>query len=131
MSVDKIQSQNSVLCVEDDEDTCTLLRFVFEQEGFIVTTCSVKDCLKVVERRIFSAIILDNYFGDLDGVEICKEIRNLHPATPIVFFSGEVRQSERDKALAAGASAYLIKPDDFEKLVEITLKLIKENQSVS
>lgn len=126
MPTDEIRPKHSILCIEDDEDTCALMRFVFEQEGFIVTTCSVEDCLQVVERQNFSAMILDNYFGDLDGVEICRKIRSLHPATPIIFFSGEVRQTEREKALAAGASAYLIKPDDFEKLVEITLGLIKQ-----
>lgn len=128
MSADTKQSNNTILCIEDDEDTCNLMRFVFEQEGFKVTTCSAEDCLKVVEKKLFSAIILDNYFGDLNGVDICREVRKLHPATPIVFFSGEVRQQERNKALAAGANAYLIKPDDFEKLVETTLRLIEKSQ---
>ena len=116
----------SVLCIEDDEDTCLLMRFVFEQEGFQVETCSVEDCLKVIQKQSFSAIILDNYFGHLSGVEICREIRKLHPVTPIVFFSGEVRPTEKEKALAAGGNAYLIKPDDFEKLIETTLRCIKE-----
>lgn len=128
MSSDQKQPENSILCIEDDEDTCTLMRFVFEQEGFEVTTCSVEDCLQIVEQQTFSAIILDNYFGDLDGTDICREVRKRHPLTPIIFFSGEVRQTERDKALFAGANAYLIKPDDFEKLVKTTLDLIKESQ---
>lgn len=127
MPTDERQAKHSILCIEDDEDTCTLMRFVFEQEGFAVTTCSVEDCLKIVERESFSAIILDNYFGDLNGIDICREIRKVHRTIPIIFFSGEVRQSERQKALSAGASAYLIKPDDFEKLVDTTLNLIKNS----
>lgn len=128
MPTDDKQIKNSILCIEDDEDTCTLMRFVFEQEGFAVTTCSIEDCLRIVERETFSAIILDNYFGDLNGVDICREVRKLHSTTPIIFFSGEVRQTEREKALIAGADAYLIKPDDFEKLVETTLNLIENSQ---
>lgn len=128
MAAENVRSNShSILCIEDDEDTCNLLRFVFEQEGFQVTTCSVEDCLKIVENELFSAIILDNYFEDLNGVDICKGIRNIYPRLPIIFFSGEVRQVEKEKALAAGASKYLIKPDDFERLVETTLKLIKED----
>lgn len=127
MATDDIkQLSYSVLCIEDDEDTCTLMRFVFEQEGFQVETCSIEDCLKVVEKQAFSAIILDNYFGELNGVDICREIRRIHSTTPVIFFSGEVRPAEKRKALAAGANAYLIKPDDFEKLVETTLRFIKE-----
>lgn len=129
MPTDEKQPKNSILCIEDDEDTCTLMKFVFEQEDFAVTTCSAEDCLQIVEQEIFSAIILDNYFGDLNGVDICREIRKRHSTTPIIFFSGEVRQNEREKALAAGASAYLIKPDDFETLVETTLDLINKSQT--
>lgn len=124
------QDNVSILCIEDDEDTCQLVSFVFKQEGYEVKTCSSKDCLKIIEHEHFSAIILDNYFGELNGVDICREIRLLHPNTPIIFFSGEVRQAERDKAMAAGATTYLIKPNDFERLVETAIKLIESPQTV-
>lgn len=131
MTAETQQSNITILCIEDDEDTCSLMRFVFEQENFHVTTCSAEDCLKVVEKKPFSAIILDNYFGDLSGIDICREIRSFHPATPIIFFSGEVRPIEKNKALSAGANAYLVKPNDFEKLVETTLRLIEKSQARS
>lgn len=120
------QAASSILCIEDDEDTCALLKFVFEQEGFHVTTCSAVDCLEIVEKNGFSAIILDNYFGDLSGIDICREIRKWYPIVPIIFFSGEIRETEKDKALAAGANTYLVKPNDFEILVETTLKFIED-----
>lgn len=118
-----------ILCIEDDEDTCELIAFVFEQAGFSVETCSQKDCLSLIHEEKFLAIILDNYFIELSGVEICQEIRNFDRTTPVIFFSGEARQEKIDKALSAGANDYLIKPNDFEKLLPTVIKLIEESEN--
>jgi two-component system chemotaxis response regulator CheY len=117
-----------ILCIEDDEDTCNLVTFVFEQEGYKVEACSQTDCLKKLREEKFAAVILDNYFVGIRGLDICQELRSFDKTTPVVFFSGEARQSEIDKALAAGANIYLVKPSDFEKLVPTTIRLIEESQ---
>lgn len=123
------QNNLTILCIEDDEDTCNLVTFVFEQEGCKVEACSETECLKLLREEKFSAIILDNYFIEISGVEICQELRSFDKTTPVIFFSGESRQTEIDKALAAGANTYLVKPNDFEKLVPTTIKLIEESQA--
>lgn len=121
----------SILCIEDDADTCELIKFVFTGEGCQVTTCDNRECLKTIELETFSAVILDNYFGVLSGIEICRNSRAKHPQIPIIFFSGEARRSEIDKALDAGASMYLTKSNDFEKLVETTLRLIESSRQIT
>jgi two-component system phosphate regulon response regulator PhoB len=118
-----------ILCIEDDADTCDLLTFVFNDAGYEVTSCSQTDCLKLIHEENFSAIILDNYFDGMSGIDICKEIRSIDQTVPIIFLSGEARQSEIDKAMAIGANEYLIKPNDFEKLVPTTMKLIEQSQA--
>lgn len=117
-----------ILCIEDDKDTCDLITFVFEQEGYKVQFCTQIECLKIIREEKFLAVILDNYFNGTTGVEICRELRNFDKTTPIIFFSGEVRQTEIEKALAAGANDYLIKPNDFEKLLPTTVRLIEERR---
>ena len=117
-----------ILCIEDDEDTCDLVTFIFAQEGYKVESCSQVECLKLIREEKFLAVILDNYFIDKSGVEICRELRNFDKTTPVIFFSGEARQSEIEKAISAGANDYLIKPNDFEKLLPTTIKLIEEYQ---
>lgn len=116
----------AILCIEDDEDTCELLTFVFEQKGYKVKTCSQADCLTLIHEEKFLAIILDNYFDGIKGTAICQEIRSVDQTTPVIFFSGEARKAEIEKALAAGANGYLIKPNDFEKLTETVTNLIKQ-----
>ncbi len=101
---------------------------MFQQEGFQVKTCSQTDCLKLIHEEKFLAFILDNYFNGLKGVDICQEIRSFDQTTPIVFFSGEARPLEIEKALAIGANAYLVKPNDFEKITETVVNLIEETK---
>ena len=119
-----------ILCIEDDKDTCELVTYVFEKGGYQVESCGRMDCLSLIHERKFKAVILDNYFLEISGVNICQEIRSFDKITPIIFFSGEVRQSEIDKALAAGANAYLTKPMDFKKLLPTTIKLITESNVI-
>lgn len=117
-------NQTKILYIEDDEDTCELISFVFEKEGYKILACGQKECLKMIEDEEFSAVILDNYFGEISGIEICRRIRALSADIPIVFFSGEAREIEINKAIQAGATLYLVKPLDFEKLLPSVTKLI-------
>ena len=117
----------SILCIDDDYDTCELVRFVFQQTDFQVITCNTPhEGLLNARRDGLGAIILDNRFAETNGIEICKEIRSFDPKTPIVLFSADARQTEKEKALIAGANSYLVKPNDFEKLKETVITLIEE-----
>jgi DNA-binding response OmpR family regulator len=120
-----------ILCIEDDKDTCELITFVFNDAGFEVETCSETDCLNLIQEDKFEAIILDNHFDGVSGVEICHQIRSFDQTIPVIFLSGETRQAEIEKARAAGANEYLIKPNDFENLLPITIKLIEQNPRAS
>jgi CheY-like chemotaxis protein len=119
------QSKQTVLCVDDNEDNCELLTFIFEQEGFEVIACqSIEECSIQIRKKKLGAIVLDNHFGDSTSLEVCKEIRSFDSRVPVVFYSGEARPKEIEKALAAGANAYLIKPSDFDKLTDTVIGLI-------
>jgi DNA-binding NtrC family response regulator len=123
------QPKQTVLCVDDNTDNCELLTFVFELQGFEVVICeSLEECSIEIRKRKFSAIILDNHFGDTTSLEVCKEIRDFDSNMPIIFYSGEARPKEIEKAMQAGANAYLVKPTDFDKLTDTVIKLIKERE---
>ncbi len=120
------QSNRTVFVCDDNADTCELITFAFQLKGYQVISCdNLEECLSQARQKNFQAIILDNRFGQTSSLEVCKEIRGFDSGVPIVFFSGEVRDAEIDKALMAGANAYLVKPNDFEKLVPTTLELIE------
>lgn len=130
MTIDqKTNSRLPILFIENDADTCQLIKFVFGEAGWQIEICERTKCLKTIRLNNFAAIILDNYFGDLSGAEICAEVRKFDRKIPVVIFSGESRKPEIKKALAAGANDYLVKPHDFEQLLPTVIKLIQSNQN--
>ncbi|HEX8367446.1 MAG TPA: response regulator [Pyrinomonadaceae bacterium] len=123
-------SKYTILCVDDDKDNLELLTFVFEHADFEVLSCdSLDECLHHARNKNLDAIILDNRFGNQTSLEVCQEIRDFNPTLPIIFYSGEAREIEIHKVLTACADAYLVKPNDFEKLTQTVVNLIEEAQS--
>jgi DNA-binding response OmpR family regulator len=121
--------RKTILCVEDDKDSYELLQLIFENVGFkVVTCCTSTEGLEMAKQNTFSAIILDNRLADISGVEICRQIRTYDQQTPIVFYSGSAYPKDKKAGLKAGANDYLVKPNDFDNLVPITIKLIKESE---
>lgn len=120
------QLKQTVFVCDDNADSCELIKMVFQLEGYEVASCdNLDDCLSQARQNNFNAIILDNRFGQVSSLEACREIREFNQSVPIIFYSGEARASEIDKALKAGANAYLVKPNDFERLTETVINLIK------
>ena len=108
-----------VLCAEPSEDICTLLSTMLGHNGYeVVPAASVHDCLELARTQRFDLYMLDDDYIDGTAVELCKQLRVLTPETPILFFSTAALERDRQLGLAAGASAYLTKPDDIFEIVE-------------
>lgn len=115
-----------VLCVDDDEDTCTMLYGLLSLINCHASTAATAaEALKLIARGRFDLYLLDNWLPGGSGVELCREIRHSDPSTPIVFYSGAGLDSEREEALEAGAQAYLVKPGDAAALVETVRRLLR------
>ena len=119
----------SVLLVDDNKDTRDMLALLFEEWGYSATLVSTAtEGLKQLLARSFDIVILDNWLPDLDGVELCRQIREFNRHTPIIFFSAATMGSEDRAALAAGANAYICKGDGLGGLREaMAVELKKAN----
>jgi DNA-binding response OmpR family regulator len=78
----------------------------------------------------FDLYVLDAWLPGLDGFEFCREIRRVDSITPILFYSGAGYETDKQEGIAAGANAYLVKPD-VESLVETMSSLIAEARIVA
>ena len=114
-----------ILCAEDDGDTRELLTFLLDEYELSFTD-SIKDAMALLEAHHFDLYLLDNWLADGVGVDLCREIRVLTPHTPIIFASGVAQKDEIQKALNAGAQAYLVKPYFPEELQKIVKELIEQ-----
>jgi DNA-binding response OmpR family regulator len=88
------------------------------------TAGTAHGALEMIDGERFDLYLLDNWLPGGGGVELCRRIREIDASTPIVFYSGAARESEREEALAAGAQAYLVKPADVAVLVETVRRLL-------
>jgi two-component system OmpR family response regulator len=116
----------SILCVEDDLDTCEFMAILLSEFRFEFSH-SVKDVLPRIETENHDLYILDNWLPDGSGIDLCRTIRQRHPTTPILFTSGSTKEAEIKDAIIAGADEYLLKPCEPERLKEIVKDLIFRN----
>lgn len=117
--------KNTILCFDDD-DTIELLKVMFKLKNFTIKTVSTADlCLRHARKGDFSAIILDYKLPDKSGAELCREIREFDPLTPIIFFSACAYDKDCKIGLSAGAQAYLIKPNDIDRITDIVIRFIE------
>ncbi|MBD0371043.1 MAG: response regulator [Pyrinomonadaceae bacterium] len=119
-----------ILYAEDNEDTCFLISTMLGQANIEVKCAmSASEALQLAKTEHFDLYMLDTIFPDGDGVELCKQLRVLDGHTPVVFYSGAAYDTDKRRALDAGAQAYLIKPD-FEGVVETVSRLGCEETTV-
>ena len=124
--------QGTILLVEDHEDTRLLISILLRESGYSVTSAStLTDGLVLAQSQRFNLYLLDNLLPDGTGIELCRQVRGFDPETPVVFYSGAATREDRQQAAAAGAQAYLTKPDCFDDLVQTISLLLEQTQSYS
>ncbi|MFL6284436.1 MAG: response regulator [Pyrinomonadaceae bacterium] len=101
-----------ILCVDDNEDTCDLLKTMLGMAGFdIISVPDAAEALRLIESERFDLYVLDSEMPGFSGLTLCNKIRAVDTHTPIVIFSGHGFESHREAGMLAGANAYLVKPD--------------------
>lgn len=114
-----------ILCVEDDEDTCQMMKVLLNMWDYeVVLAKNAADGFRLAQNQGFALCLLDTSLPDESGVELCKRICALDGHAPVVFISGHAYEADKRRGLKAGAIAYLTKPLDFDLLEETLARLI-------
>ena len=117
-----------VLCVDDHEDTCFMLRHLLGQQNVeVVTARSISNALSLIQREKFDLYVLDKRLPDGSGLELCARLNAATPNVPVIFYSGDAYQLHRQEGLCAGAEAYVVKPD-IDGLIETVQTLLAERE---
>jgi two-component system, OmpR family, response regulator len=107
-----------VLLVEDEIKMSRALRRGLEQEGYAVDTAlDGHDGLHRATEWDYDAIVLDVMLPGLDGVEVCRRLRQAGRWAPVLMLTARDGVTDRIHGLDAGADDYLIKPFAFEELL--------------
>jgi two-component system, OmpR family, KDP operon response regulator KdpE len=106
-----------VLIVDDEPSILASITALLRARGYDVSTAmSGRGALDVFERDRPDLIVLDLALGDVDGIEICRLIRDGN-ATPIIVLSARGKEQDKVAALDAGADDYVTKPFGTEELM--------------
>ncbi len=101
-----------ILCVDDHEDTSSMLKLLLAQEDFeVVIARDVTEAVALATTESFDLYVLDKRLPDGTGLELCQKLNKLTPGVPCIFYSGDAYEVHRQQAFAAGADAYVAKPD--------------------
>ncbi len=108
-----------ILIVDDEPITRYILRTLLEFDGYTVAEAeNGYEALELVNQDRPALMILDVMMPDMDGIEVCKHLRN-QPDTadlPIIMLSSKTDPTAVEDGLIAGADRYLCKPMDHQDL---------------
>src|SRR5213593_1584647 len=100
-----------ILVVEDEREMAGGLRDIFEFEGYEVITAETgKEGLQAVSRKEPDCIILDLMLPDINGYQVCEEIRRQKCNTPIIMLTAKGQDYDKIRGLEVGADDYMTKP---------------------
>ena len=120
-----------ILCAEDDADTRDLIVLLLgAHDCDVVTSGGSAEFLNIARTQHFDLYLLDNWLPESSGIDLCRELRNIDPRTPILFYSGAAYDEDKRQALESGAQGYLTKPADGDELATEVLRLIASSQPV-
>ena len=112
--------QNKILVVEDDADISGILKKRLEKRRYVVISASdgYEALYKYVKERP-GLIILDVMLPNLNGYEVCREIRREmgDNITPIIMMTARRGDYDRIRGRVVGATKYFTKPFEVEKLL--------------
>jgi len=112
-----------ILIVDDDETIRTTMKAILEDEGYVVDLASTgEEAIQLTMKTTYNIALLDIRLPDMEGVELLKLMRDSVPRTRKVMVTGYPSMQNAIAALNKNADAYLLKPLDNEKL----LNLVKE-----
>jgi DNA-binding response OmpR family regulator len=86
--------------VDDDEDSREMLRMLLELRSIETKAVGTAgEALSSIQAEHFDLYLLDGWLPDLDGLELCRQMRSYDSHTPILFFSGVGREADKKMAI--------------------------------
>ena len=117
-----------ILIIEDDKDIVEILKHYLEKENFVLKDASDGfSGLKEAQAENFDLIILDIMLPEMDGLEVCKELRSTPKTTlvPIIMLTARVEETDKIVGLELGADDYMTKPFSPKELVARVKALLR------
>lgn len=120
-----------ILIVEDEPEISSAIREGLDESGyFTLVSRDGERALKLAMNGGFSLILLDLMLPGMDGLTVCRKLREARINTPILMMTARDAVPERVTGLEAGADDYLCKPFEFDELLARVRALLRRDNAV-
>lgn len=117
-----------ILYVDDHEDSAEMLKLVLADADYEVESArDIDQALELASKMEFDLYVVDKRLPDGSGLELLKQLNKLTPGIPSIVYTGDVYEVHREQARAAGAHAFVCKPD-IETLIETVHKFLSQRE---
>lgn len=115
-----------ILIVEDEDHIRENLKLNLELEGYeVIAVADGAKAIKAFKEQRFDLVILDVMLPEMDGFDVCEQIRLDDRETPILFLTAKDASIDKIKGLKTGGDDYMTKPFNLEELLLRVQNLIK------
>jgi CheY-like chemotaxis protein len=117
-----------ILYVDDHEDSSEMFKLLLSDSDYEVHTArTVEEAMQLARTHEFDLYVLDKRLPDGSGMELCRLLNQFSPGVPCIFYTGDAYEIHRQEAMAAGADAYIAKPD-VDALIDAVYKLLSQRE---
>ncbi len=117
-----------ILLVEDEENIRGLVKLNLELEGYeVVSAADGRKALEYINGQHFDLLMLDVMLPEVDGFQICEQVRLTNMEVPIIFLTAKDTPMDRIAGLKRGADDYLTKPFNLEELLLRVQNLLRRS----
>lgn len=117
-----------IVLIEDESGVVSFIKKGLQEFGFEISVAfDGSTGIKLVEENDFDLIILDIMLPDINGLEVCKEIRKKNKTVPILFLTALDSSENIVLGLESGGDDYLVKPFKFIELVARIKSLLRRS----
>lgn len=115
-----------ILIVEDEDHIRENLKLNLEMEGYeVIAVADGAKAIKAFKEQRFDLVILDVMLPEMDGFDVCEQIRLDDRETPILFLTAKDASIDKIKGLKTGGDDYMTKPFNLEELLLRIINLLK------
>lgn len=117
-----LKKEESILVVDDDPGFCRTIKDILQEKGYRVETeMNAANVLDHMTLNYKLAVVLDLKLGNVNGLEVLKDIRATYPSKPVILVTGYGQEMNASiaKGEEIGVYACLYKPLEIERLVDI------------
>lgn len=117
----------TILAVDDSASIRQMVSFTLKSAGYeVVEAVDGMDGLDKARGRSINLVLTDQNMPRMDGLTLIKSLRGIpqYAMTPILMLTTESSDAMKSQGRAAGATGWLVKPFDPQKLIEVVRKVI-------